>query len=387
MSQSTKNNSALAPVLMVYVIMGFLDIVGVSTGYIKNDFGLEDKIAQFLPSMALIWFFLFSVSAGLMIERYGKKKILNIGMALTGLSMLIPFIHYSFPVMMVSFIFLGIGNTIVQVAANPLLHDIVSKEKYSSFMSLSQFVKASCSLLGPIIAAFMAMYFGDWKLVFAVYSGISFLTVLWLYFTPISEAKLEQKPATYKSSFSLLGNSSILLLFLGIFMIVGMEVGMNSNIANFLQNRFGLSLDNSSLGISIFFSAEMIGRFSGAVLLRYINTKVFFRISTILATAGLVLLLIAPNVLMARIAIFVVGLGAANIFPLIFSLAVEKLPNRVNEISGLMVMAIAGGAFIPPVMGAVSSQFGVLQSFYVLLFVVLYLLIISFITRSNQKIK
>ncbi|NQU55233.1 MAG: MFS transporter [Bacteroidetes bacterium] len=363
--------------------MGFLDIVGVSTGYIKNDFGLEDKVAQFLPSMALIWFFLFSVPAGLLIERYGKKILVNIGMLLTGVSMVVPFVHYSYTIMLGAFILLGIGNTIVQVAANPLLHDVVAKAKYSSYMSLSQFIKAICSLLGPVIATFMAMQFGNWKLVFAVYAAISFLTILWLYLTPISEAKLEQKPATFKSSFSLLGNRSILLLVIGIFMIVGTEVGMNSNIANYLQNRFHLSLDNASLGISIFFTAEMIGRFIGAVLLRFIKTKYFFRISTILATAGLILLLLAPGVWMARIAIFVIGLGAANIFPLIFSIAVEKLPNRVNEISGLMIMAVAGGAFIPPIMGFVSSAFGVLESFIVLLVVVLYLLVISLYSKSN----
>jgi len=382
-SNSTKNTTTIAPVLTVYIVMGFLDIVGVSTGYIKNDFGLEDKVAQFLPSMALIWFFLFSVPAGLLIERYGKKILVNIGMLLTGVSMVVPFVHYSYTIMLGAFILLGIGNTIVQVAANPLLHDVVAKAKYSSYMSLSQFIKAICSLLGPVIATFMAMQFGNWKLVFAVYAAISFLTILWLYLTPISEAKLEQKPATFKSSFSLLGNRSILLLVIGIFMIVGTEVGMNSNIANYLQNRFHLSLDNASLGISIFFTAEMIGRFIGAVLLRFIKTKYFFRISTILATAGLILLLLAPGVWMARIAIFVIGLGAANIFPLIFSIAVEKLPNRVNEISGLMIMAVAGGAFIPPIMGFVSSAFGVLESFIVLLVVVLYLLVISLYSKSN----
>lgn len=384
MSQSIKNTATIAPVLTVYIVMGFLDIVGVSTGYIKNDFGLEDKVAQFLPSMALIWFFLFSVPAGLLIERYGKKMLVNIGMFLTGVSMVVPFIYYSFSVMLGAFVLLGIGNTIVQVAANPLLHDVVAKDKYSSYMSLSQFIKAICSLMGPVIAAFMAMQFGNWKLVFAVYSVISFLTVLWLYLTPISEAKVEQKPATFRSCFSLLGNRSILLLVIGIFMIVGAEVGMNSNIANYLQNRFNLSLESASLGISLFFTAEMIGRFVGAVLLRFIKTRFFFRISTIMATVGIISLLLAPNVWTARIAIFVVGLGAANIFPLIFSIAVAKLPSRVNEISGLMIMAVAGGAFIPPLMGFVSSAFGVLESFYVLFAVIIYLLVTSLYVNSGK---
>jgi fucose permease len=306
-------------------------------------------------------------------------------MALTGIAMIVPFIHYSFGLMLGAFIILGVGNTIVQVAANPLLYDVVAREKYSSYMSLSQFIKAGSSLLGPVIAAFMAVQFGNWKLVFAVYAAVSFLTVLWLQLTPISETKLEKKPATFTSCFSLLGNRTILVLVIGIFMIVGAEVGMNSNIANYLQNRYSLSLESASLGISLFFTAEMIGRFFGAILLRFVKTHYFFRISTILATGGIILLLLAPGIWVARLAIIVVGLGAANIFPLIFSLAVEKLPDRVNEISGLMIMAVAGGAFIPPIMGFVSSTFGVIQSFYVLLVVILYLLAISVYAHPKKR--
>jgi FHS family L-fucose permease-like MFS transporter len=359
----------------------------VSTGYIKNDFKLTDSVAQFLPSMAFIWFFLFSVPAGIFIDRFGKKKILNIGMLLTGLSMMIPIFYYSFCSMMFAFVFLGIGNTIVQVAANPLLHDVVSKKKFSSFMSLSQFIKAICSLGGPLIAVFMAIRFNNWKLVFVVYALISFLAVLWLYLTPISEMKIDKKPATFFSCVSLLKNKQILALVLGIFAIVGAEVGMKTNIVNLLQNVFNIPLDTASLSISLFFTAQMIGRFFGAISLRFLDTMLLFRMSTVLSAVGVILLLVFPNIWVARIAIFVIGIGAANVFPLIFSIAVQKFPSRVNEISGLMIMAIVGGAFIPPIMGIVSSTIGVLFSFIVLLTVFLYLVIVSFFTNSKQTIQ
>jgi FHS family L-fucose permease-like MFS transporter len=365
------------PVFMAYIVMGFIDIVGVSTGYIKKDFELADKVAQFIPSMALVWFFFLSVPTGLLLEKYGKRIILNIGMFITGLGMLIPFLHYSFPVMLVAFIFLGIGNTIVQVSANPLLHDVVPAEKYTSYMSLSQFIKAICSLLGPVIATFMAVKTGNWKLVFFVYAAVSFLAVLWLYLTDITEAKMEKSPASFKSCFSLLGNRFILLMVIGIFMLVGVEVGLNSNIANFLQARHNISLENASLGISIFFTAVMMGRFLGAILLQWISPKKFFVYSTILAISGIMALIISRDLMVARICIFIIGSGTANLFPLIFSTAVAKMPGRINEISGLMIMAIAGGAFLPPVMGLVSTLFGVLSSFFVLLIALLYILVIS----------
>jgi MFS transporter, FHS family, L-fucose permease len=361
------------PVFMSFIVMGFVDIVGVATGFIKKDFGLTDDLAQLIPSMALFWFFLLSVPSGILQDKFGKRRMLNIGMILTGTGMVIPFFHYSFPIMLAAFIVLGIGNTIVQVSANPLLHDVAPREKYSSYMSLSQFIKAIVSLLGPVITTAMAAIFGDWKLVFAVYALTSVLAVIWLYFTHIEETKSSHGAATFKSCFSLLKNKFIVVMVLGIFVLVGSDVGMNSNIANFLQNQFGLTLERASLGISLYFTALMIGRFSGAVILNWISSRRFLLLTSLVAFLSLAGMLLTHSVLLVQIAIFMVGLGSANLFPLIFSIAVEKMPDRQNEVSGLMIMAVSGGAFVPPVMGLVSTNFGVKASFLVLLVGMVYL--------------
>ena len=361
------------PVFMSFIVMGFVDIVGVATGFIKKDLGLTDDLAQLIPSMALFWFFLLSVPSGLLQDRFGKRRMLNIGMLLTGLGMIIPFFHYSFPVMLAAFIVLGIGNTIVQVSANPLLHDVAPSEKYSSYMSLSQFIKAIVSLLGPVITTMMATLFGNWKLVFAVYAITSVVAVLWLYFTRIEEIKSSHGAATFKSCFSLLKNKFIVVMVLGIFVLVGADVGMNSNIANFLQNQFGLTLERASLGISLYFTALMIGRFSGAVILNWISSRRFLLLTAIVAFVSLVGMLLTHSVLLVQIAIFMVGLGSANLFPLIFSIALEKMPDRSNEVSGLMIMAVSGGAFIPPLMGMISTNVNVKASFLVLVLGMVYL--------------
>ena len=361
------------PVFMSFIVMGFVDIVGVATGFIKKDFGLTDDLAQLIPSMALFWFFVMSVPSGILQDKYGKRKMLNIGMMLTGLGMVIPFFSYSFPVMLGAFIVLGIGNTIVQVSANPLLHDVAPREKFASYMSLSQFIKAIVSLLGPIITTLMATTFGNWKLVFGIYALTSVISVLWLYFTKIEEIRSEHGVATFKSCFSLLKNNFLVVMVLGIFMLVGCDVGMNSNIANFLQNNFGLSLERASLGISLYFAALMIGRFSGAIILNWISARKFLLISAIVALISLLVMLVVRSVVVVQIAIFMVGLGSANLFPLIFSIAVEKMPDRANEVSGLMIMAVSGGAFLPPLMGLVSTNVGITASFLVLVAAMIYL--------------
>ena len=359
---------------MASLLMGFADIVGVATGYIKNDFGLTEQLAQLIPFMALVWFFFLSVPTGILQDKYGKRNMLNIGMGLVGIGMVIPFLHYSFASMLSAMVLIGVGNTIVQVSANPLLLNVVPKEKFSSFMSLSQFIKSITSFLGPIITTFFAIQFGNWKLVFAVYAITSLISVAWLYFTKIEETKSNEKPATFKSCFSLLKNKFVLIMALGIFFLVGADVGMNTNIANFLKSSFDLSLEQATLGISIYFAALMISRFLGVIILRWISARKFLLITTIVALISLIVMIFAPSVMVARIAIFMVGLGSGNLFPLIFSIALEKMPDRANEISGLMIMAISGGAIVPPIMGVLSTNVGLVASLMVLVICIVYIL-------------
>lgn len=374
----------LLPVFMSFIVMGFVDIVGVSTGYIQKDFELADNIAQLIPSMAFIWFFFLSVPVGILQDKWGKKNMLVLGMAISGVGMLIPFINYSFPVMLAAFVLLGIGNTMVQVSANPLLQDVSPREKFSSFMSLTQFVKAIVSLLGPIIAAFVATQFGDWKLVFAVYAVTSLIAVLWLYFTKIDESGVVDKaPATFKSCFSLLKNPFILMMVVGIFLTVGADVGMNSNIQNYMMNVFEWDIEKASLGISVYFIALMISRFLGAILLNFVKPRLFLIITVTISLLSVLLMFVAPNPTVGLIAIFLVGFGSGNLFPLIFSITVDKMPERSNEISGLMIMAVSGGAFIPPIMGAISKSYGTLISLTVLVICMVYLFLISLVKSKK----
>ncbi|TKG96608.1 MFS transporter [Puteibacter caeruleilacunae] len=376
------NLRKILPVFMSFIVMGFVDIVGVSTGYIKQEYQLSDSIAQLVPAMAFVWFFLLSVPAGILQDKYGKRRVLNIGMALTGLGMLIPFIQNSFPVMLAAFAFVGIGNTIVQVSANPLLYDVTPSSKFSSFMSLTQFIKAVVSLLGPIITTFVATQFGNWKLVFAVYAITSLIAVLWLGLTPITEKRSDKKPADFKSCFSLLKNPVVGIMVLAIFLTVGADVGMNSNIQNYLSTRFDISLEAASLGISIYFSSLMISRFLGAILLNWIKARPFLIGTALVAIIGLILMFVAPVKWLASVAIFLVGLGSGNLFPLIFSITVDRMPDRINEISGLMIMAVSGGAFIPLLIGVCTSSFGISGGLIVLSCCILYVLLGAILVRK-----
>ncbi len=374
----------IVPVMLSFYIMGFVDIVGVATAYVKHDFDLSDSVAQLLPFMVFLWFALISIPSGIVQDRMGKRFMVNAGQIITGIGMVVPFLYYSYVTAILGFALIGIGNTVLQVSANPLLLSISLKENSAANLSLSQFVKATASMLGPVIAAAFARYADDWRLVLLLYAALSLISALWLSTVKHIETKTDKEPATLGSVVRLLKLRYILMMVIGIFLIVGFDVGMNSNIAIFLSRKFSIDLESASMGISIYFAALMVGRLTGAFLLRKLHTRWFLLFSAILTIAGLLGIILTNNLTMARIMIFVAGLGFANIFPILFAVILEYKPGYANELSALIILSVSGGAIIPPVMGLLSDAMGFSASMYVLVFCMLYVLIVSFIALKRS---
>ncbi|HEX7482345.1 MAG TPA: MFS transporter, partial [Candidatus Bathyarchaeia archaeon] len=271
------NIKKILPVLMAFFVMSFVDLVGIGVDMVKTDMNLSSTLAQLIPSAAFLWFLLLSVPVGVMQSRLGKKFMLNVGMGVTALGLLVPFFFYSFSMVLVGFALLGIGNTIVQVSANPLIVDVVPGNRASSFLSFSQFVKAIGSMIGaPLAAVFAAHFTHDWKLLFLVFGIVSILSVIWLASVKIDEAKNEEVKATFSSSFKLLGTGFVLLMVLSIFLVVGIDVGFNSNSGQFLIKQFGIDPTTAASGRSVYFLGRMLGTFGGALLLTRISSRKFF---------------------------------------------------------------------------------------------------------------
>lgn len=378
----TINYKNVAPILLSYIVMGFVDIVGVSTGFAQQDFDLTPTLAQLIPSMVFVWFFVLSIPVSLLQNKIGKKNVLLLGIGVTAIGMFTPFISYTYPVFLLSFVMLGIGNTFIQVSSNPLLREVVSEGKYPSLLSISQFVKAISSLLGPLIVAFMVTYTGDWKNVFLAYGLISILTATWLSRTVVHE-KFKADATSFRKCFALLGDPLMAFMVLSIFLIVGIDVGMNTNIQGLLVSNYDLSLEDSSLGISLYFFSLMVSRFVGAIILNKVSHLKFLKWSSLLTVLFFLGLIFPYNLLTTLISIVLVGLASANLFPLVFALTINRRPARSNEISGLMTMAIVGGAIVPLIMGVVQKSFTINEGFIVLIFSAL---IISFSYRVLKRV-
>jgi fucose permease len=380
------NFTYVIPVLVSFFVMSFCDLVGIGVDRVKLDFGLSNTLVQLIPSAVFVWFFILSVPVGILQDRIGKRNMVNIGMGITALGLFFPYFFYSFTTVLFGFALLGIGNTIVQVSANPLLVDVVPSNRTSSFLSFSQFVKAIGSMIAAPLAGFFALQFGDWKILFLVFGVVSILSVLWLSLIKVEETRNLDKRATFGSSFALLSTGFIFMMVLGIFLVVGIDVGVNAVSGQFLHIRFPEAQQRFyESGRSVYFFGKMLGTFGGALMLTMLPTRKFFLWSSILALISILALMFAPSAMSAMVIIFIIGLGVANIFPLIFSLSVEKYPLRANEISGLMIMAVSGGAVIPLLIGSLTDNVGVTAGMSVLAVCAVYELFTAFMNLGTGQ--
>ncbi len=358
--------------------MGFVDLVGVSNIFIKNDFRLTDTTANLLATMVFFWFLIFSVPTGMLMNRIGRKKTVLISLIVTFIALLIPSLHYSFGGMLVAFSFLGIGNTLMQVSLNPLLSNIISGEKLASSLTFGQFIKAIASFAAPVIVTRASLQFDNWRVIFPVFMVICILAVVALGITQIREDDEKGPSSSIRQCFALLGDKLILLSFLGIMCHVGIDVGINMTAPKILIERLGVTPATAGLATMVYFLFRTIGCLAGAILLIRFPQKLFFIISCGEMVLSMTGLFIFSSLIPLYICVALVGLGNSNIFPIILSQALLYMPQKKNEVSGLMMMGISGGAVFPPIMGIASDSIASQTGAVLVLSVgVIYLLLLA----------
>ena len=362
MSKTTSFYAKLIPVMLCFFAMGFVDLVGIASNYVKADLNLSDSQANIFPSLVFFWFLIFSVPTGILMNRIGRKKTVLLSLIVTFVSLLLPILGDSYGLMLCSFSLLGIGNALMQTSLNPLLSNIISGDKLASSLTFGQFVKAIASFLAPYIAMWGATcaipQFGlGWRVLFPIYMVIAILAILWLSATPIEEEKPD-KASGFVDCLKLLGNPFIILCFLGIMCHVGIDVGTNTTAPKILMERLGMTLDEASFATSLYFIFRTIGCFSGSIILQKISSKLFFIISVICMLVAMVLLFVSDAQYVIYTAIALIGFGNSNVFSIVFSQALLSLPEKKNEISGLMIMGLFGGTVFPLLMGFASDAMG-----------------------------
>jgi MFS transporter, FHS family, L-fucose permease len=375
------------PIFLVFFAMGFVDAMGPLASTIRKQYSLSGFMAGLLPAFAFVAFAIFSVPGGVFTARIGKKNMMLLALALVALGVLVPTVVVpGFALLLAGVFVLGVGTTFLQVAGNPIMRDVSAEGRFASNLSLAQFVKGVGSVVSTFLVGRLAVGELGWRRIFPVFLALTVVALLSVLALKVKETRAEVPPSV-GSSVALLGEPAFGLAVLGIFLYVGAEVGMNTWLGPRLQ-ALGFTADNlrfagldwgresTALGSTLFFVGLTVGRLLGSGILSVVSPRAFFRLSAALGVAGILCVLSGvPGLAVAGVVL--AGLGFANIWPVLFSLTVEARPERGAELSGLMCMAIFGGAVLPPLMGRINDTVGLGAAFLVPLAGFLYLLVLS----------
>lgn len=368
----------LIPVMLCFFAMGFVDLVGIASNYVKRDLALTDAQANIFPSLVFFWFLIFSVPTGMLMNHIGRKRTVVLSLVVTAVSLLLPVFGDGYGLMLCSFSLLGIGNALMQTSLNPLLSNIIAGDRLASSLTFGQFVKAIASFLAPYIAMWGATQaipsFGlGWRVLFPVYMVVAVVAVFWLSGTTIEEEKPD-RASGFADCLRLLGRPFILLCFLGIICHVGIDVGTNTTAPRLLMERVGLTLDEAGFSTSLYFIFRTAGCLLGAFILRHLSTRRFLAVSVVCMLVAMAGLLVSNVHYVIYACIALIGFGNSNVFSIIFAHALTAVPEKKNEVSGLMIMGLFGGTIFPLFMGLASDAIGQRGAVAVMAVGVLYLI-------------
>lgn len=376
----------LVPVMLCFFAMGFVDMVGIASNYVKADLGINDATANMFPSLVFFWFLLFSVPTGLLMNKIGKKRTVLLSLLVTIVSLTLPLFGESFGLMLVTFSLLGIGNTLMQTSLNPLV-SVVIKGNLAATLTFGQFVKAIASFLAPYIAMWGAMgalpSFGyGWRVLFPIYMIIGMAAAAFLSVTSIPEDEETGKASSLADSVKLLGKPIVLLSFIGIMCHVGVDVGTNTTAPKILMERLGWTLNDAAFATSLYFIFRTVGCLTGSFFLRVMKARTFFVISVSMMALSMVGMFVGTNQTLLYAAIALVGYGNSNVFSIVFSQALLSVPESKNEVSGLMIIGLFGGTVFPLLMGFASDAVGQVGAVAVMAVGVAYLF--TYVNKVKQ---
>lgn len=378
----------LVSIMICFYVMGSIEMVGIASNYIKVTLHINDAKANFLPSLVYIWFIIITIPAGILMHKIGRERTVILSMSVMALSMIVPIFGSSYGLMILCFAILGMSNVCMQTSLYPLLSNIVSGKKLSTDLTMGQFIKTLSSFSAPYIAMLGALYFIKttglgWRILFVFYLIITILTIILMNFSKFEKKPDLEKTATYKECFRLLKVPFVLFAFIGVMCHVGIDISTNTVTPKILMERLGMSIEKASFGASLYFISRLAGCLFWTIFIRKVANKTFFFISAFLILASLIGLYFADTKPTIYLCIVMIGLGNANLFPVLFSQAVLSVPQNKDTISVLMIMGQAGGALFPYTMGVVFDKVGLNGSLSVLMVGVIYLIFYCFQLKKD----
>ena len=401
-TKSNGSNKGYLPELSIltslFFMWGFLTCLNdILIPHLKNVFSLsytESMLVQFTFFLA---YFLVSLPSGKLVEKVGYKKGIVLGLLIAGVGTLIFYPAAgmrSYPVFLLAFFILAAGITLLQVAANPYVTILGKPETASSRLNLTQAFNSLGTTVAPYFGSLLILSTAvktaeemakmapeqvelykatEAAAVQLPYLGLAAVLILLsavfaIIKLPQIEAGSVESDDGVKQSYddlhpSAWGYKHLILGAVGIFVYVGAEVAIGSFLVNYFVtlDKTLAEVDAGKL-VSFYWGGAMVGRFIGSAVQRKINPGQVLGFNAV-AAAILVVVSMLTNGQIAIWSILLVGLFNSIMFPTIFSLAIKGLGKHTGQASGILCMAIVGGALIPVVQGAIADSIGIHHAF------------------------
>ncbi|MGA7624799.1 MAG: sugar MFS transporter [Candidatus Acidiferrales bacterium] len=407
---ATTSRFALTVVTALFFMWGFVTVLNdILVPHLKAIFDLTYTKVMLIQFAFFSAYFIFSLPSAKLIDTIGYKKTMVVGLLTMGAGALL-FIPAasapSFPLFLTALMILAAGITALQVAANPYVAVLGPPETASSRLNLTQAFNSLGTTIGPylggmfilsaapqsmdVVRQMSAQALQSYRVqeassVKLPYLGIGLLLVALA--VAIGLANLPAMPEAERHaggpSTSVLKYRHLMLGAVGIFVYVGAEVSIGSFLVNyFILPQIGnISEQTASRYVSLYWGGAMAGRFIGAAVLRKLRTEYVLAFAGVMAA-----LLVCTSMLtsgqVAMWSIIAVGLFNSIMFPSIFTLSIAKLGPLTGDGSGVLVMAIVGGAILPLLQGSLADHLGIHHAF--ILPVLCYLYIIYYALKGSR---
>jgi FHS family L-fucose permease-like MFS transporter len=398
MASSSKRNPhhlAFSVVTSLFFIFGFITCLNdILVPHLKSLFKLSYMQAALVQFCFFSAYFFASLPSGKIVTRLGYKRgtVLGLLVAAVGCLLFYPAAGYqSYPLFLTGLFVLASGITLIQVAVNPYVAILGPSETASARLNLAQAFNSLGTTLAPLFGSLLILSasMNSEKQVQGPYLTLALALVglavfMALFRLPVIEGTTPQNSKDGAQPLpSMRAYRHLILGAVGIFCYVGAEVAIGSYLVNFLglSEVGGLPAAQAAKFISLYWGGAMVGRFIGAFVMRKIKPGQVLAFSAVCA-ALLVLVAMLTHGHLAMGAILAVGFFNSIMFPTIFTLAIDGLGENTAKGSGILCMAIVGGAVIPLFQGTLADQLGLHHSF--VLPVLCYLFIIYYGMKGYQ---
>lgn len=388
-------------ILLTFFVISFLtNILGALNPTVSQGYSLTETMAGFLPFAFFIAYGIMSVPSGILVEKWGEKRMMIIAFAFGFAGALAFAMSPSFNVYLISLFTIGAGMAALQVVINPLLRVSGGEANFAFYSVMAQLIFGLASFISPQMYSyfvsnidagntekpFISLMTGlvpegfSWVSVYWVFALISLvmISVVAMMKFPKVELQEDEKSGSRESYFELFKNKYVILFFIGMFCYVGTEQGISYWMSKFLSKYHAFDADTVGAdAVSYFWGLMTVGGILGLVLLKLIDSKLVLRWFTICAIISLSAGLFGSGAI-ALWAFPIAGFFLSVMYPVIVSLGLNSVAKHHGSFAGILMTGIAGGAIVQILIGALSDITSLRAGMMFLYITLGYILSISF---------